>query len=105
LDSRNTSHAFASSGVAAWPSSASDSSARAPATLSAGDSAGAVTFIAATNKLVNSPPLKRVLRKNSHVCGQPLVPVISAVIQPQIVFAYSGFSNGLNSHEAVFVMM
>src|SRR5882724_11938456 len=67
-------HAFASSGV----SSGSDFSSRAPAFFSTGDSAGAVSFAAPTNSAVKIPVLKSVLRKNSKVVGQPLIPLVSA---------------------------
>src|ERR1035437_2568298 len=56
-------YAFASSGSA----SPSASGSRAPAFFSAGDSA--VSFSAAANSAVKRPPLKSVLRKNSHVEG------------------------------------
>lgn len=58
-------HAPASSGF----SPASGSASRAPASLSAGDSAGAVSFAAVTKSAVKMPPLNSVLRKNSHVEG------------------------------------
>ena len=56
-------HALASSGSA----SVSVAGSRAPAVFSAGDSA--VSFCAAANSAVKIPPLKSVLRKNSHVEG------------------------------------
>ena len=90
-------YAFASSGSASVSSLASG--APTPAVLSAGDSALAVSFCAAAQSTVKRPPLKRVLRKNSHVCGQPLVPLTRAISQPEKDLAYSG----LNSHEAVLV--
>src|SRR5581483_3702146 len=80
-------HASASCG------SVSASGSRAPAVLSAGDSADEVNFSAATNNAVNNPPLNNVLRKNSSVDGQPLVPLVSAKIQPARFFVYSGLKN------------
>src|SRR5690349_19676676 len=88
---------FASSGSASGASSGSLASSFDSAVAS-------LAFIAPTNRPVNRPPLRRVLRKNSHVCGQPLVPLVSAVSQPASVLVYSGLWNGLNSHEAVLVM-
>jgi len=58
-------HAFASSGVSFAPVSSSCT----PAFFSTGDSAGAVSFAAPANNAVKIPPLKSVLRKNSHVVG------------------------------------
>src|SRR5262252_3931858 len=51
--------------------------------FSAGDSTSAgpsasMNFIAPANNPVKSPPLNRVLRKNSHTCGQPEMPVVNA---------------------------
>ena len=85
---RNTFQAFASSGVGS-PSSAPASSARAPATLSAGDSTGAVSFCAATNSAVNIPVPSSVFLKNVSVEGQPLIPLVSARIQLANVLTYS----------------
>src|SRR5271155_4119257 len=56
-------HTFASSGL----DSVSGSGSRAPAALSAGDSAA--IFSAPTKSAVKMPVLKSVLRKNSHVDG------------------------------------
>src|SRR5690349_486840 len=78
-------HAFASSGSLSF----SASSSRRPASFSAGDS-DTVSFIAPTKSAVKRPPLRRVLRKNSHVCGQPPVPVVNALIKPSSVLVYSG---------------
>src|SRR5262245_46535298 len=95
-------YAFASSGFDSLPSgSVTGSSATS---FSFADSAASVNFIAPTNKPVKRPPLISVLRKNSHVSGQPEVPLIKAVIQPRNVLVYSGFPKGLNNQEAVLVM-
>src|SRR5438034_8943946 len=72
--------------------------------FSCADSAASLTFIAPTKRPVKSPPLSRVLRKNSQVCGQPAVPLVRAIIQPAKVLVYSGLWNGLKNHAAVLVM-
>jgi hypothetical protein len=55
-------------------SASASSSGVALGSFSSADSALSVSFIAPANKPVKSPPLMSVLRKNSHVCGQPAVP-------------------------------
>src|SRR5262249_13525999 len=81
------SQAFASS-VA--PSPSGSSAAACSGSFSRADSAASLSFIAPTNRPVNNPPLKSVLRKNSQVCGQPAVPVVSALHQPIKFLVYSG---------------
>src|SRR5262249_23200711 len=95
--------AFASSG----PGSGSGSGVSAGSStgsFSRADSAASLAFIAPTNKPVNKPPLNNVLRKNSHVCGQPPVPLVKAISHPVRFPVYSGLWNGLKNHEAVLVI-
>ena len=92
-----------SASAAPGPQSGS-ASAGAPASFSSGDSAASLSLAAPTNKAVNNPPLKRVLRKNTQVGGQPAVPLINAVSQPSHVLLYSTLLNGLNSQEIVLVI-
>ena len=66
------------------------------------DSAG-VKRHASAKRPVNSPPLSSVLRKNSQVCGQPLVPAVSAMSQPARLFVYSGLWKGFSNQAAVLV--
>src|SRR6516162_8010955 len=94
--SRGSGAGVSSSSGASWGSGTGS--------FSRGDSEEAVSFIAPTNRPVNNPPLKSVLRKNSQVCGQPEVPLIIAVSHHIKSRVYSGFSNTLKNHEAVFVM-
>ena len=61
-------------------------------------------FHRADEQAVKMPPLSSVLRKNSHVCGQPDVPLVNAVNQPIKSFVYSGLPKGLKNHDAVLVM-
>src|SRR5207253_171268 len=92
---------------------APDSSVCAPSDCSSASSSAAsascasifsLHLIAAANRPVNRPPLRSVLRKNSQVGGWPLVPLVSAVIQPATSLVYSGLPNGFRSHEAVLVI-
>src|SRR5436190_12644759 len=95
------SHAFASSGKASLSGSLTGAGC---ASFSFDDSADSFNFMAPTNKPVKRPPLSRVLRKNSQVCGHPAVPLVCALIKPTRFFVYSALWNGLNSQEAVFVI-
>src|SRR5579884_844056 len=92
-------HALACSGCSCGSSSGASS-----ASSSSSGSIASINFIAPAKSAVKSPLLVRVLRKNSHVCGQPAVPLVSATNQPASVLVYSGLWNGLNSHENVLVM-